>query len=145
MLDQRLHLWPSISPALGVSGGLTQSAKFTEPMLDQCWTIVRDAGPTLKQHWVSVWCFLVRWSWPWYVVVCILQVGGLAAISPPCQEERMLLPQKQVRHTLHQADSGKPKTHSKARLAENRLTARLENQRLTSRLDSLKTRDPLQG
>ena len=35
-----------------------QSARYTDPMLAQCWTIVCDAGPTLSQHWGSVSCLL---------------------------------------------------------------------------------------
>ena len=35
-------------------GALTRSARYTDPMLVQCWAIVSDASPTLNQHRVSV-------------------------------------------------------------------------------------------
>ena len=38
----------------------SQSARCTDPMLDQCWAIVCDAGPALNQHWISVPCLLCR-------------------------------------------------------------------------------------
>ena len=44
---------------------LSQSARYTDPMLGQCWAIVCDAGPALNQHCVSVSCRLL-W-WPSYV------------------------------------------------------------------------------
>ena len=36
----------------------TQSARYTEPMLVQCWTILCNAGLTLNQRWVSVSCLM---------------------------------------------------------------------------------------
>ena len=33
-------------------------ARYSDPMLAQCWTSFCDAGPTLNQHWVSVSCLL---------------------------------------------------------------------------------------
>ena len=38
-------------------------------MLDQCWPIVYDAGPTLAQYWVNVLCLQERRWGPWWVVI----------------------------------------------------------------------------
>ena len=40
----------------------TQQTKDLGTMLDQCWSIVYDAGPTLIQHWVNVSCLLENCS-----------------------------------------------------------------------------------
>ena len=31
-----------------------QQTQNVDPKWDQCWFIVRDIGPTLKQHWINV-------------------------------------------------------------------------------------------
>ena len=36
----------------------SQQTREIDPMLDQRWVIVYDAGPTLDQHWVYVSCLL---------------------------------------------------------------------------------------
>ena len=36
----------------------SQQTRDIHPMLFQCWPIVFDAGPTLKQHWVNAPCYL---------------------------------------------------------------------------------------
>ena len=38
---------------------VSQSARYIDPMLVQCWAIVCDAGPTLYHHWVNVSYLLV--------------------------------------------------------------------------------------
>ena len=39
-------------------GASNQSARHFKPMLVQCWTTVCDAGLTLNQHRVNIWCLL---------------------------------------------------------------------------------------
>ena len=36
----------------------TQQTQGIHQMLFQCWAIVKDGGPTLKQYWVNSWCLL---------------------------------------------------------------------------------------
>ena len=51
-----------ISPqGLNCNGEGAQQRRGIYPMLFQCWPTVFDAGPTLKQHWVSATSLL---GWP---------------------------------------------------------------------------------
>ena len=61
------HCWfnaEQSSTALNQHKSITGSAVYLaqtrgiHPMMFWCWTTVFDAGPTLKQHWVIVPCFL---------------------------------------------------------------------------------------
>ena len=36
----------------------SQQTRYIHPILDQCWSTVYDAGPTLVQYWVDVSCLL---------------------------------------------------------------------------------------
>ena len=36
----------------------SQQTGDIDPVLDQCWATVYDAGPTLVQHWVDVSCVM---------------------------------------------------------------------------------------
>ena len=70
MLGHRRRRSANIKPTLGecpvfvngvraywmLSCRLTQQACDIESMLFQCWPIVRDACPALKQHWFNVTC-----------------------------------------------------------------------------------------
>ena len=40
------------------AGLVNQQARGIHPKMFQCWHIVFDAGPTLKQHWVNALCLL---------------------------------------------------------------------------------------
>ena len=59
MLSQHRRRWPNINTALveclvGVVFISSHQTKHIDSMLDQCWSTVYDAGPTLDQHWVNV-------------------------------------------------------------------------------------------
>ena len=55
---KRVSLCPSdMSPRKSLSQ-LSQSTRYTDPILVQCWNSVADGGPTLYQHWVGVSCGL---------------------------------------------------------------------------------------
>ena len=63
-------------------------------MLDQCWSIVYDAGPTLLQHWVDVSCLVER------LVHTGIEPGAsisaLTAVTPgvwPTKADRAMEPQ----------------------------------------------------
>ena len=46
-------------------------------MLCYCWTDVQDGGPTLKQHWINVSCFLGTGflSTSQHIIVCSTYCG----------------------------------------------------------------------
>ena len=73
MLGQRQRRWANISPALvqclvfagtalsqavAHSGEGHQQRRDIDHVLVQCWPIVSDAGPPLKQHQANVTCLL---------------------------------------------------------------------------------------
>ena len=53
-----------IQPSDARSFAATQQTQYIHPMLLECWTSVCDAGPTFKQHWISVSCWL-EWAQRW--------------------------------------------------------------------------------
>ena len=60
-----MQRWPNLD--------YSQSARYTDPMLVQCWPTVFDAGPKLNQHSLSVSCLLgYRWSYYMFGELCCL-------------------------------------------------------------------------
>ena len=57
-----IHFSSRVTAAFGNSwspSATCQKTQHMNPMLIHCWVSVCDAGPTLIQHWIRVWCFLV--------------------------------------------------------------------------------------
>ena len=50
------------SSGMPQSGHYADIARESESMLGCCWAIVRDGGPTLKQHWLTVQWVLQRYG-----------------------------------------------------------------------------------
>ena len=57
----RFNAGPALQPIAGSNTGSVvyfAQTRGIQPVLFQCWPTVFDAGPSLKQHWVIVSCFL---------------------------------------------------------------------------------------
>ena len=64
MLAHRLQLCLNVNTAL--RKWPRHQIRCAESMLLQCWASVADAGPTLKQHLLRVWC-----SWSRLIAPCV--------------------------------------------------------------------------
>ena len=62
----------------------SQQTRDIEPLLDQCWSTVYDAGPTLIQQWLNVSCLLTWHSRNGYL--CIIEDNGSAHINQSIQQ-----------------------------------------------------------
>ena len=41
------------------AGSIPQQTQEADPMLGEWWVSVTDSGPTLSQHWISIFCILL--------------------------------------------------------------------------------------
>ena len=81
-----------------LGGGPTQQTRHIDQMLDQCWPIVYDVGPTLVKHWIYVSCLLGR------VVVSTAAFHARVWGSVPglggLKETKMFLPHPRVKVSI---------------------------------------------
>ena len=66
-INKRSKNRPKTRVSLCVSPQATQQVQDIDPMLNQCWSTVYDAGTTLDQHWASIdsMCF------PHWAIRCV--------------------------------------------------------------------------
>ena len=70
----------------------TWKTRDIEPMLVECWSSICDAGPTFKQHWFSVSCFLGRAMWHTVKGWGLMSASITSCYMCPCLWPSLLTP-----------------------------------------------------